>query len=256
MARKKRLIIPVFIPFGGCPNRCVFCDQSGMTGRLTLPAPEEVRGIIEAYLSTWRGAGPREAAFYGGSFTALPLEAQKKYLGCVSEYLAGGRIDGIRLSTRPDCISTEGVRFLSGYGVTTVELGAQSMDASVLKASGRGHGPEDTVRAVGILKAAGMGVGLQFMPGLPGDTVQSVLRTAREVIKLSPDFVRVYPTVVVRNTGLEEMFKEAGIWIARMGLQNTEELERSVVAGPYHPSFRDLVQGHRNEALPRNQPRG
>lgn len=261
----RMLVIPFFIPFGGCETICVFCDQRGITGAKGVPAPSEITSRIELYLGTWKGRGRKEAAFYGGTFTAMESSVQERCLAPVTPFLREGAIDGIRVSTRPDCISAEISGFLAGHGVDTVELGAQSMNDTVLALSNRGHTAGDTVAAVAELKRAGLKVGLQFMPGLPGDDASTVMATARAIIGLEPDFVRVYPTVVMKNTALERLyregkyrpwtteemvgvcgdisglFKEAGIRIIRMGLQHTSELEQGLVAGPYHPSFRDLV---------------
>jgi len=262
----RMLIIPFFIPFKGCRTICVYCDQTGITGEKGLPEPREVREKIELYLGTWKGSGLVEAAFYGGTFTALREKEQEAVLAPAGVFLRERRIDAIRVSTRPDCISASIVEFLSDHGVSTVELGAQSMDDTVLALCKRGHSASDTVKAVSVLKRAGMKVGLQIMPGLPGDDAAIAIKTAREVIDLKPDFVRVYPTVVLKNTLLEkmtregsyrpwsmedmvnicadisELFREAGIRIIRMGLQHTTGLEQSIVAGPYHPSFRDMVE--------------
>lgn len=267
MGRKKRLIIPVFIPFGGCPHRCVFCDQKGITGEERMPALKEVADTVEACLATWKGSGEKEIAFYGGSFTALPEKVQADYLGAAYGYVSEGRVDSVRVSTRPDRVDAPAVERLKSYGVGTVELGAQSMSDEVLKASGRGHTAADTASAVRLIKAGGLRVGLQFMPGLPGDDKNTVLRTAGEIIALKPDFVRVYPTLVLKNTPLAGMYlsgsytpwtledmvdvcsmvynllMDAGVPVIRMGLQPTADLERNLLAGPYHPSFRQLVEG-------------
>ncbi len=261
----RHLIIPFFIPFRGCPSICVFCDQKAVTGAVGIPAPEEIRERVETCLGTWSGGGTREVAFYGGTFTAMDLAEQEACLGPVGPFLRDGRINGIRVSTRPDCLDRRKVEFLKDRGVATVELGAQSMDDEVLRLCNRGHSAEDTVRAMLTLKRAGLGAGVQLMPGLPGDNAVRALRTARSVIDLGPDFVRIYPTVVMKGTPLErmyilgeyrpwtmdemtelcaemaELFDKAGIRIIRMGLQSTEELRESIVAGPYHPAFRDLV---------------
>ncbi|GMR04145.1 MAG: hypothetical protein BMS9Abin23_0034 [Thermodesulfobacteriota bacterium] len=262
---KTRLIIPIFIPFGGCANICVFCDQKGITGLNAPPSTTEVRETVKTYLSTWKGRGRREVAFYGGTFTALPLDIQRAYLECVEQYLSNGLIHGLRVSTRPDAVSDDIVSFLKRHSVDTVELGVQSMDDRVLALSGRGHSAGDTVRAVKILKEHGMKVGVQVMPGLPGDDIGSVMDTAWRVARLSPDFIRVYPAVVIKGTVLERMyldgrytpwtldemvsackkvsavFRLSGIRIIRMGLHATGELREKIVAGPYHPSFRNLV---------------
>lgn len=266
MSRKKQLIVPVFIPFGGCPHQCVFCDQNGITGSVALPSIEEVKKTIDAHLSTWKGNGRREVAFYGGSFTALPKEAQARYLAASYGYLEKGLIDGVRVSTRPDCVSEETVNFLKGFGVDTIELGAQSMSDEVLRLSGRGHTASQTELASSVIKGSSMRLGLQIMPGLPGDTADTIISTAEKVATLSPAFVRVYPTLVLKDTplhrmylngdyrpwGLDEMvsvcrrvmdiFKEAGVQVIKMGLQPTKELKESLVCGPFHPSLRQLVE--------------
>lgn len=261
----RRLIIPVFIPFGGCPHQCVFCDQRRLTGGDALPSVDEVAGTIEAYLATWKGKGPREAAFYGGSFTGLPRQLQQEYLEAAVRFVREGRLDALRISTRPDYIDAETARFLKSMGVATIELGVQSMDDRVLALSKRGHTAGATVAAVEALRSEGLSIGLQFMPGLPGDTRESVLETTRAVIGLRPDFVRVYPAIVIKDTpmhglylsglyrpwpldemveacaGVKRLLDMAGVPVIRMGLQATEGLERSIAAGPYHPSFRQLV---------------
>ncbi|MBI2413589.1 MAG: radical SAM protein [Deltaproteobacteria bacterium] len=266
---KKQLIIPVFVPFGGCRHQCVFCDQEGITGKRALPPFETIAPTIENYLSTWKGTGHRELAFYGGSFTGLPMEAQKGYLEAARPYIESGKIDSVRISTRPDSIDAPTLGFLKSYGVKTIELGVQSMSDGVLKASGRGHTAEDTRRAASLIKDAGARLGLQIMPGLPGDTEAIILDTVDEAVSLSPGFVRIYPTLVLRNTplfrmyergeyrpwALEDMvrvcseamrrFARSGITVIRVGLQTTEDLSLNLVAGPYHPSFRQLLDTDR-----------
>lgn len=266
MSRKKMLIIPVFIPFGGCGHKCVFCDQTGITGKAAMPGEKDAVETIEKHLSTWKGGGRVEIAFYGGSFTGLPIEVQKKYLDCAARFVIDGRVHGIRVSTRPDYVSKEISLFLKENRVSTVELGAQSMSEEVLKLSGRGHTAKETIMAVETLKDAGFKVGLQFMPGLPGDTFESIVETTDAIVSLRPDFVRVYPTLVLKGTALHAMyvkgdyaawrlddmvevckgvferFKAAGIPVIRAGLQTTDGLLENLVAGPHHPSFRQLVE--------------
>ncbi|MBI5328481.1 MAG: radical SAM protein [Deltaproteobacteria bacterium] len=265
MARKKQLIIPIFIPHYGCPHQCIFCNQTNITGKERLPDTTEVANTIGDYLKTWKGGGRKEVAFYGGSFTGLGMDIQERFLKTAFKFIDYGLIHSIRISTRPDYITKQGLMFLKNYNVETVELGVQSMDDEVLKLSGRGHTAEDTKEAVMLLKRYGFKVGLQFMPGLPGDTEEIVLCTANKIAELEPDFVRIYPTIVVKDTPLEKMymsglynpwpltkmvdvckklvslFNAKEIPIIRLGLQATEILEQSIVAGPYHPSFRGLV---------------
>ena len=276
MAKKKQLIIPIFIPQHGCPHQCVFCNQPRITGKEKLPDTTEVASIIDAYLNTWKGSGKKEIAFYGGSFTGIDKDVQEDFLIAAHRFVITGSIDSIRISTRPDYITEQGLALLKKYKVETVELGAQSMVDEVLRLSGRGHTAEDTAASVSLLKKYGFKVGLQFMPGLPGDTRDTILYTGAKIIELQPDFVRIYPTIVVKDTPLEKMylagsytpwslgemidigkelvslFIDRKIPIIRFGLQSNESMEQGIVAGPYHPSFRELVHAEKcpSAALP------
>jgi len=262
------MIIPFFIPHYGCPHQCVFCNQRNITGQNHPDDTSAIPGKINRYLNTHDTSEPVEIAFYGGSFTALPLEVQQAYLENVRPFLRSGRVRNIRLSTRPDYISNRILKFLKEHLVTVIELGAQSMDDNVLVSSGRGHTSDDTMNAVEHLKELGFEVGLQLMPGLPGDTAKNfVKKTIDNVIAIKPGFVRLYPVLVIKGTPLENLYRNgyyqplaldeavdlcceaavklehAGIDVIRIGLQPTEELEKpgTILAGPFHPSFRQLV---------------
>ncbi len=266
---KKHYIIPIFVPHKGCPHDCIFCNQKKITGQLGEVTAEEVRYKIEEYLATIPEEGSLiEVAFYGGSFTAIPLDYQKKLLEAAFSYVENGRVTNIRVSTRPDCIDAEISENLKKYSVGIVELGVQSMDEAVLKLCNRGHTSGDVVVAVRILKEYGFTVGVQMMVGLPGDTEEKALRTAKELIGLKPDIARIYPALVIKNTYMEEMylrgdyqplsleaavqeskkllilFEGNGVNVIRIGLQPTENilLGKDVVAGPFHPSMRHLVE--------------
>jgi len=262
------MIIPIFLTHAGCPHQCVFCNQKNITGRTGPLAPAAVPARIQDYLDKNRGTDPVQIAFYGGSFTALPIEVQRSYLTAVQPLIRSGRIQGIRISTRPDAIGPEVLDLLLTYHVLTVELGAQSMDNSVLRLSSRGHTAEDTLSAMELLRAGGFAIGLQLMPGLPGDTDARFRCTVAAAIKARPDFVRLYPALVIKDTPLADQyhsgffaplslaqavdwcrdallgFESAGIGVIRIGLQPSEELERqgTIIAGPYHPAFRELVE--------------
>lgn len=266
----KRHIIPVFVPHLGCPNDCVFCNQRRISGTI-IPATKET--VIEAISDAEKlgiNGVERELAFYGGSFTAIPAEEQEELLSTAYEYIKRGSITGIRLSTRPDCIDTETLDRLMQYGVTTIELGVQSMCTDVLKASNRGHTAEDAVNAAKLIKTAGFTLILQMMTGLPLDTKEKSIYTARELCKLHPDGVRIYPTVIIHDTALFDMWQagiysehtieEASDWCAeimdifeaenisviRLGLNPTDELSGGAAAGgAYHPAFGELVAGKR-----------
>lgn len=262
------MIIPFFIPHYGCPHQCVFCNQKTITGSRKPINPEHIPIVIESYLRSSCSQQPAEAAFYGGSFTALPIENQKSFLEAVQPAVRSGKISRIRVSTRPDCITPDILMLLRGYGVKIVELGVQSMDDAVLTLSGRGHTALDSVNAVSLLKDYGFSIGIQIMTGLPGDSGREFNETIEKIIRLSPNFVRIYPVVVIRNTPLAELFlsgryaplplnlavtlcanaldrfRSAGIPVIRIGLQPTEELMKqgAVLGGPYHPAFCQLVE--------------
>ena len=193
--RARNKIIPIFVPHAGCPNQCVFCNQRRISGSL-FPASA---GTVHAALEGLEGQG-YELAFYGGSFTAIPAGEQEALLEAAQPYLASGRLRALRLSTRPDAVGPEVLERLRRYGVETVELGAQSMTEEVLRRCGRGHTAEDTVLAANALHEAGFRVVLQMMTGLPGETPESSMETARRLIRLRPEGVRIYSAVIIRNT--------------------------------------------------------
>lgn len=261
----RRSIFPVFIPHLGCPNECVFCDQRRISG-----SPLPVSGTeVSAKLTDARNAGLRglELAFYGGSFTAIDPAVQEELLTAAQPFLEDGTVAAIRLSTRPDAIDAAALARLKKYRVSTVELGAQSMVDEVLCASGRGHTAADTERAAALVKAAGFALILQMMTGLPGADIERDTETARRMIALRPDGVRIYPTVIVEGTALcalwrareyrehtvadavetcariLPMFEAAGIPVIRLGLNPTEELSGgAAVGGAYHPALGELVR--------------
>jgi histone acetyltransferase (RNA polymerase elongator complex component) len=268
---KKNTIIPIFIPHYGCPHQCIFCNQHEITGQEQVVTPEYVRNVIDEWLSRFDFASRRiEVAFYGGSFTALSLTEQARLLEPAKQALAAGKIATIRVSTRPDCITPAILALLQSSGVATVELGVQSLDNDVLKLAGRGHKAEHVWLAVRQLKEQGFQVGIQLMPGLPCETLLSLVQTAIETIDLAPDFVRIYPVIVLEDTPLADLYRSNSyqpltveqaveqtallrtlfenhhIAVIRTGLQATTELDKSsvVLAGPYHPAFGELVEAY------------
>lgn len=265
----KNYNIPIFVPHRGCPFDCVFCNQKRITGKTDTVTAEDVRRIITEHCKTLPKTDRTvEAAFFGGSFTGIPIEEQNALLSAAKEFLDTGAIDGIRLSTRPDYISEEILDNLMRFGVTTIELGVQSLDDGVLEASGRGHTKADVIKAVNLIKEYPITLGIQMMTGLPYDTDDKALKTADEIIALSPDIVRIYPTLTLKDTYLEKLYKsgeyvpqtlseaveiskkllvkfeQSNIRVIRVGLQSTDEISEggSVVAGPVHSSFRELVE--------------
>jgi len=268
--KARPLIIPVFIAHQGCPHRCVFCDQRAITAspaRAPAVGAAETEATVRAWLARSRRRGRRvEVAFYGGSFTALDVGRQRELLKAVRPFLERGEVDGVRVSTRPDCIDAPTVRRLRRGGVAVVELGVQSLDDGVLALAGRGHGGEEVERAMEFLAAGGMVIGAQLMLGLPGDTTAKALDGAGRLIALGPDFVRLYPVLVLAGTPLAglyaegryaplslpravalaarmvESFEMAAVPVIRLGLPPSPELEAALVAGPYHPAFGELVR--------------
>lgn len=258
--------LPIFIPHRGCPHDCAFCSQRKITGIDTDVTPDEVRGLIETFLATTdKRDATVEVAFFGGSFTGLERSTQEAFLKTAAEFFP--RIDGIRLSTRPDYIDEEIIELLKRYGVTTVELGVQSSDDEVLTLNGRGHSFEAVVHASNLIKASGIALGHQMMLGMYGSTPQKDMTTVSDIIALKPCCVRIYPVVVLKDTGLEALYRDglyqpytvmqaaelagkgvrafraADIDVIRIGLHSSEEMESgSVVAGPYHPAFGEIAE--------------
>jgi radical SAM superfamily enzyme len=265
----KHFTIPIFIPELACPNRCVFCNQHSISGCVKQPEPEEVREIILQHLKTIPEMDCHiEIGFFGGSFTGIEPALQEQYLSIAYEFLISGQIHGIRLSTRPDYISPDILSLLKRYGVTTIELGAQSLNDEVLLLSGRGHKVADVERASELILSSGFKLGLQMMTGLPGDTPELSLQTARRIVELGATCTRIYPTLVIRGTELEQRWRSgkyqpqsldeaveltarlmdvfyfAGVDVIRVGLHPSEGLldGSEMLAGPFHPSFRELVK--------------
>ena len=265
------LVIPIFIAHQGCPHRCVFCNQHPITGTPEHTSTPCTTESVRIEIRTWLERSPRQGrrvqvAFYGGSFTGLPLDRQRSLLAAVQPFIANGQVDGIRLSTRPDYINPATPTFLRDLGVETVELGVQSMEQKVLDKSLRGHSVQQVAEAIAILKEAGMNTGAQLMIGLPGETTHSAVSGAKHLASLQPDFARLYPVLVIKGSGLEGLYRqgrylplslsravilagrltailaERGIKVIRTGLQPSTELEANLVAGPFHPAFGELVK--------------
>lgn len=267
-ARSRPLIIPIFLPHAGCPHQCVFCNQSSITGTHSTPSIEDVRHQIETYLS-FRPKRRRytQVAYFGGNFLGIQLQTIKRLLAVATEYVNAGHVDSIRFSTRPDTVDRQRLALIKAFPVTTIELGVQSMDDRVLKLSNRGHTAADTVNAMHLLREHECEVGVQMMVGLPGDGVQRLQASARKIAGLKPDFIRIYPAVVLADSplavryqngdylplSLEEavrqvkdlylFFKNENIAVIRMGLQATDSFadDSTLLAGPYHPAFGHMV---------------
>ena len=269
--KRKHLIIPVFIPYLGCPHKCIYCRQDKITGQPedTVHAEDVVRVIEQAKKSQkFKAADTREVAFYGGTFTSLGSEHMTELLGAVSGCIKEKSIDSIRISTRPDEIDETRLELIKSFGVTTVELGVQSMNNDVLRKSGRGHNAEHTVTAIHLLKKLGFKTGVQLMPGLPGDSEEIFKATIDKVLELAPDIARLYPAIVIKGTGLAKLYKagkfkplsideavkicsyscthleKAGINVIRIGLMSSPSLleEGEITAGPWHNAFGFLVR--------------
>lgn len=269
----KQYVIPIFVPHLGCPNDCVFCNQTKISGQKTNVTKDDVKKTIEYYLQHLKEPDKNvEVAFFGGSFTGIEEDVQNELLEAAYEYIKKGKVDSIRISTRPDYINKEILKRLKQYKVKTIELGVQSANDYILKKAGRGHTFEDVKKASKLIRWSGFKLGHQMMVGLPESTKIDEINTAKALIKLKPKMVRIYPVLVIKGTQLEKdfeegtykpltvvqaveickelvrMFDKKKIDVIRVGLQNTDEITNpefetsEVVAGPYHPAFRQLVE--------------
>ena len=268
MKKRKQLIIPVFIPHEGCPYRCAFCNQSKITGVNQQSDEFIVSQTIQSYLDVLDSKNlpeKREVAFYGGSFTGLPEERQKQLLRAVQPSIKLGEVHSIRVSTHSLLVNPRNISLLKNNNVKTVELGIQSTNDRVLQAVGRPCDFQTVKSAVDSIRKEELGLGLQLMPGLPYDDERTFMKSVEDVIGLKPDFVRIYPTLVIRNTKLYEMYKlgkylpwklnrmvllvkdallafqSENISVIRVGLHSDPSMLENLVDGPYHPSFRFLV---------------
>ena len=256
--------ISIFVPHLGCPQQCSFCNQKTITGTVSQPTADDVRNAVRTALN--KKGYEYEIAFFGGSFTAIDRTYMQTLLQAAYECVDGERVKGIRISTRPDCIDGDVLELLKQYGVTSIELGAQSMDDEVLKANLRGHTAADVVTASKMIQDSGFALGLQMMTGLYLDTDEKAIETAKKLIALHPKTVRIYPTVVLKGTYLAElydnevykpqtvddaaalctkllpMFEKAGIKVIRLGLHASNDIKKNMVAGAYHESFGEIVQ--------------
>ena len=257
--------ISIFVPLNGCPHRCSFCDQRSITGKSRQPSVQDVHDAVKTALSSKRQY-EYEIAFFGGSFTAIGRDYMISLLEAAHTYVKSGEVIGIRLSTRPDAVDEEVLNILKSYGVTAIELGAQSLDDEVLSANGRGHTSKDVETASELIKSFGFSLGLQMMTGLYKSSREKDIYTAEKIISLCPDTVRVYPTVTIKGTRLAElyesgeykpqtlaesvdlcavileMFMENNIEVIRLGLHYSDELVRDAVFDNYHPAFRELCE--------------
>lgn len=270
---KKQYVIPVFVPHLGCPNDCIFCNQKSISGQTKMISKKELKETIEYYLSNFKEEDAFiEVAFFGGSFTGIDVQIQEELLETAYEYIKEGKVDAIRISTRPDYINKEILKRLKQYKVKTIELGVQTTDDYLLARAGRGHTFEDIKNASKLIRRYRFNLGHQIMVGLPESTRLDELNTAKKLIRLKPKMVRIYPVLVIKNTKLQKeyeegiyepitvnqaverckelvyMFNKKRIDIIRIGLQNTDIItepdskESEVVAGPFHPAFGQLVE--------------
>lgn len=270
---KKEYIIPIFVPHLGCPNDCTFCNQKKISGQKTNISSKDVNGIIEYYLSNFKEHDKKvEVAFFGGSFTGIDVNIQEELLSAAYEFIKKEKVDSIRISTRPDYISQDILNLLKKYNVKTIELGVQSANDFVLQKARRGHTFEDVKKASKLIRKNGFILGHQMMVGLPESSQKDEIETAKKLIKLKPKIVRIYPVLVIKGTKLADdyldgtykpntleqavetsaillkMFSKKKIDVIRIGLQSTDEIcnpeneNSQVVAGPYHPAFRQLVE--------------
>lgn len=273
----KHINVALFVTHRGCPHTCSFCNQRSITGFGGDLTPADVHFAVETALGSLKKeeAAGGEIAFFGGSFTMVEREYMLSLLEAAYGYVKEGLFAGIRISTRPDGINDEICGILRSYGVTAVELGAQSLDDRVLELNERGHTAKQVEDACKTIKAYGFELGLQMMTGLYGSEDEDSIETAEKIIALRPATVRIYPTVVLRGTKLDElmkagiftpkgveetaelcarlivMFEQAGIKVIRVGLHSGGDVEKEKNGGAYHPALREICESriYRRAAL-------
>ncbi len=257
----------MFVPHNGCPHACSFCSQHKITGQSSQPTAQDVEQTIRTAIRSLGGRTKQaEIAFFGGSFTAIERTYMQELLDAAAPFVRDGTFHGIRLSTRPDAIDRQVLALLKENGVTAIELGAQSMSDEVLSANHRGHTAQDVVRSSELIRENGFSLGLQMMTGLYRSSAETDRQTAEALADLKPDTMRIYPTVVLKDTELETLyrkgvyqppdltasvelcaglllfFEQKNISVIRLGLHDSESLRRNQAAGAFHPAFRELCE--------------
>lgn len=260
---EKMRLVPFFLPFAGCPGRCVFCDQRAQTGQAAA-APDAALTELQGRLAGL--GGPFGVGFFGGTFTGLPAPWQDRLLHAAARFRRPDGLIHVRVSTRPDRVDMETLARLRRHGVDMVELGVQTFDSGVLERSGRGYGREVAMRACAMVREAGLELGIQLLPGLPGHGPVLWREDVDRVLSLQPDVVRIYPCVVMADTGLADMyaagafapwsledavaecghallrFWEGGVHVIRLGLAGEPAMLARMVAGPWHPAFGNMAR--------------
>lgn len=262
--------ISIFVPHKGCPNQCSFCNQKSIASTSFVPDGKFVENECSTALEKFKGdASHAQIAFFGGSFTAIDKDLMIELLEAANKYVGEDGFDSIRISTRPDCIDEQILNLLKKYNVRSIELGAQSMNDETLSLNRRGHTSEDVVKASKLIKQNGFELGLQMMVGLYGDSKDDAFTTASKIAELEPDTVRIYPTIVIKDTYLADLytlgkylpltvdeaadicaklldfFESKKINVIRLGLHDSETLKSDMLSGPYHPAFRELCESKR-----------
>lgn len=262
--------ISIFVPHKGCPNQCSFCNQKSIASTSFVPNGEYVEKECATALENFKGdVSHAQIAFFGGSFTAIDRNIMVELLEAANSFVGEGKFDSIRISTRPDAIDEDILNVLKKYNVRSIELGAQSMNDNALILNRRGHTAEDVVNASNLIKQFGFELGLQMMVGLFGEEKEEAFLTAEKIAELKPDTVRIYPTIVIKDTYLAELytlgkylpltideaadicaklldfFESKSINVIRLGLHDSETLKSDMLAGPYHPAFRELCESRR-----------
>lgn len=259
--------ISIFVPHAGCPQQCSFCNQKTISGSQSIPYKEDVHRICCQAMEEISDKSNTEIAFFGGSFTAINRNYMSELLDAAKDFLGKDGFKGIRISTRPDFIDREILDILKSYGVTAIELGAQSMKNHVLEANNRGHKAEDVYNASSLIKEYGFELGLQMMTGLYKSSYSDEIETMNKIIDIKPDTVRIYPVVILAGTKLAELyengeykplsfekmvelcghmlmeFEKNGIEVIKCGLHASDGVDGEKIAGFYHPAFRELCEG-------------
>ncbi len=262
--RGSRAVFPVFLPFAGCPQRCLYCAQDIQTGLAAAPIADILAGAERDLPAA--GGRVDELAFYGGTFTALPEADLERCLELAGRLIASGRICRFRCSTRPDAVDPATLDRLKRAGCTLVELGVQSFSDTALAVSGRGYNGVSAERACRMVASAGLNLGIQLMPGLPGLAPEGALKDAAKAAALGPACVRLYPCVVFAGSPLARLWEagrytplgvpeavdilarsclrlwSAGARVIRMGLAEPDRLRERIVAGPLHPALGNLAR--------------